>query len=204
LLESVESDGYFVEEVGLPDESVGSVSVVTFLCARIDTHDRFTKVTAKDDSFQYTSKAKVRAPLPPPSCSPSSNDLGQYQTDIDDLDLVTRRGLVRLRNRIRHDQLLQPAILNDLERRPTEDPMGDDGVYLGSTFLEQSFGSESKGTTGICHVIDEDGDLASNGTDEDHTGDLAGLFTFLVEEGEFDVESIGDRGRSGMAADALG
>lgn len=40
-----------------------SVSVVALVRVHINTHDGFTKVTAKDDSFQHTLKAN--APLHP-------------------------------------------------------------------------------------------------------------------------------------------
>ena len=55
------------------------------------------------------------------------------------------------------------------------------------------------GAARVRHVVHEDGHLALGIADEDHGGDLVGALPLLVDEGELDVEPVGD-GRHPLGA----
>jgi len=47
--------------------------------------------------------------------------------------------------------------------------MRDQSVDLGRSGLDESLRGESDGSTSVCHVVDEDGDLSGDASDEDHS-----------------------------------
>ena len=133
--------------------------------------------------------------------------LRQNVAHVNLLNLRALRHLVLQRDRIRHHQLLQPALVDHLERGPAEDAVCDDGEDTRRALVEQVARGEAERAARVGHVVHEDGDLALDGPDEDHPRDLVGLFTLFVEEGEVHVEAVGDgcgtedqrRGRRGRA-----
>lgn len=145
------------------------------------------------------------------TCSPThhrlskvgaADGLGQDGRDVDDLNLVALCDIVRLGDRVGDDELLHAALRDDLERGAREDAVGDKGVDLGRARLEEVAGREAEGATRVGHVVDQDRDLALDGTDKDHARDLVGAFALLVEEGKLDVEAVGNR-RGALGATSI-
>lgn len=118
--------------------------------------------------------------------------LRQNVAHVNLLNLRALRHLVLQRDRIRHHQLLQPALVDHLERGPTEDAVRDDGEDARCALVEEVARGEAERTARVGHVVHEDGHLALDGPDEDHPRDLVGLFALFVEEGKVDVEAVGD------------
>jgi hypothetical protein len=95
---------------------------------------------------------------------------------------------VVLRNRVRDDQLLDIALIQHLHRLPAQDSVRHQRQHRLRSSRQQVFRRKCEGTARVGHVVDEDGGLAFDVTDEDHASDLVGLFALLVEEGEVEVE----------------
>lgn len=56
-----------------------------------------------------------------------------------------------------------------LNRLPAQDTVSDDGVNLGCATFDQVLGCKTDSATGVCHVVDQDSDLALNRSDENHS-----------------------------------
>lgn len=136
-----------------------------------DTHDRLSKVAATDG-------------------------LCQDRADVNDLNLGALGDVLGLGDGVGDDELLEATLSDDLECGARKDTVGDKGVDLGGTGLEEVAGGKAKGATSVCHVVDEEGNLARDRTDEDHARDLVGAFPLLVEQGKVDVETVGNRSRA--------
>ena len=74
--------------------------------------------------------------------------------------------------------------------------MGDNGDSTAGSVLNDDFGGLAESTASIGHVVNNDGDLAANITDQDHARDLIGTGALLVDEGKAEVEAVGDGGSS--------
>jgi hypothetical protein len=125
--------------------------------------------------------------------SPSPDDFCQNQADIDNLDLVATFAILLLRNCICDHELFQPALLDDLQRRATQNAVSDDRVDFRGSFLEEALRGQAECSASICHVVDEDGNLALGASDENHPGDLGSLLSLFVEEREIYIEPVGNR-----------
>jgi len=111
---------------------------------------------------------------------------------IDLLNLRTLRNLVLQRDSICHHELLQSALVDHLEGGSAEDTVRHDGEDAGRALVEQVARGKAERAAGVGHVVHEDGNFALDGPDEDHPRDFVGLFALLVEEGEVDVEPVGN------------
>lgn len=117
----------------------------------------------------------------------SPDHLSQYSAHINHLDLLALLTVFRLRDGVGNDQLFHSTLADHLQRIAAKNTVCSKGINLGGPSFQKVPSSETKSATGIGHVIDQDGNLASDGTDQDHTGDFIGLFTFLVEKRKLDV-----------------
>lgn len=120
--------------------------------------------------------------------------LSQRGRDINSLNLIAQLLLFGVGNSVGNHQTFQAAAVQVLNGLAGQDAVNNDGVDLLGTVLHDSVGGLDKGTTGIGHVIDDDGNLVLDATDEDHARDLVRAGTLLVNEGELQIETIGDGG----------
>ncbi|GMT08247.1 hypothetical protein PENTCL1PPCAC_30422, partial [Pristionchus entomophagus] len=126
----------------------------------------------------------------------ATNGLGENHRNIDALDLGALLHVVLLRDRVRHHDRLEGRVVQAGEGGATEDAVDAERVHLLCARLDQLVGGEADGATGVGHVIDQDGDLQMDVSDERHLLDLVGALALLVDEGEVDVEAVGDRRHS--------
>lgn len=122
--------------------------------------------------------------------------LGQRGADINGLNLIASLLLLRVGDSVGHNQAVQTTTVQVLDGLAGENAVDDDGVHFLGTVLEDSVGGLDEGTTGISHVVDDDGDLVLDVTDKDHTGDLVGTGTLLVDQGELQVETVSNGSRT--------
>jgi len=74
--------------------------------------------------------------------------------------------------------------------------MGNNSDDFTGFMRHDCFGCFDEGAAGIGHVVNEDGDFVFDIADEDHAGDFVGTGTLFVDEGEAEVETVGDGGCS--------
>ena len=74
--------------------------------------------------------------------------------------------------------------------------MRDDGHDLAGAVVHDGFGGLDQRAAGVGHVVDEDGNAVAHVADEDHAGDFVGAGALFVDEGEAEVEAVGDGGCS--------
>ena len=70
--------------------------------------------------------------------------------------------------------------------------MDDDGIDFLSAMLHDCVSSFDEGAAGIGHVVNNDGDFALDVSDENHAGNFVRSGTFFVNQGELEVEAVGD------------
>lgn len=118
--------------------------------------------------------------------------LGQRGRDVNSLNLIAQLLLLGMGNSVGNHQTFQSAAVQVLNGLAGQDAVNNDGVDFLCAVLHDGVGSLDKGTAGIGHVVDDDGNLVLDATDEDHARDLVGARTLLVNEGELQVKTIGD------------
>ena len=74
--------------------------------------------------------------------------------------------------------------------------MRDDGDDLARAVLHDGVCGFDERAAGVGHVVDEDGGFAADVADEDHAGDFVGPGSLFVDEGEAEVEAVGNGGGS--------
>ena len=128
----------------------------------------------------------------------SPTRLRQRAADINRLQPAPQQLLLApVRHRVRHHHPRQQTRIHRLDGVARQNPVRHDGDdLLGAALVDQGLGGFGQGAAGVGHVVDEDGGLGGDGADEDHAGDFVGAGAFFVDEGEADVEAVGDRGRS--------
>lgn len=95
-----------------------------------------------------------------------------------------------LGNGIRNDHRLETGVVYPVYGRSGEDAVRKDGVHLGGAGFCQFFGRMTNCAAGVCHVVDQNGHSILHVTDQNHGRDFVGLLTFLVDQGELDVQSV--------------
>jgi hypothetical protein len=114
--------------------------------------------------------------------------------DIDDFDLIAGVLAIPLWDSVGDDKLFHSTVLNDLERGSRQDTVSNEGVNLGSTSFEQVLCGQAKCTAGVGHVINENRNLSSHGSNENHSRDFIGLLAFFVKQSKVNVETVGNGG----------
>lgn len=72
--------------------------------------------------------------------------------------------------------------------------MRDDRYYLLRAIRHEHVGSLNERAAGVCHVVDQDRDAAVDVADERHARDFVRLGPLLVDQGEVEVETVGESG----------
>ena len=114
------------------------------------------------------------------------------RADVDSLDAVAEGLLVLVGHSVCDDQLCELGLVQLLDGVAGEDAVGDDGDGTTSAVLDDNVGGFAEGAASVGHVVDDDGDLAAHVTHQDHAGDLVRAGTLFVDQGEAEVEAIGD------------
>ncbi|SGY82912.1 BQ5605_C009g05603 [Microbotryum silenes-dioicae] len=153
--------------------------------------------TDRRKRYDVEERADTLAEVGPP------HRLGQDVTDVDLAQLRTPFAVRPLRDRVGHDQPLDLALPEHLQRRTGQDSVRDQSEHgLGPT-REQMLGRERERTARVGHVVDQDRGLTLDVADEHHARDLVRLFAFLVEQRKVEVERSG-HGRRTLGATGVG
>lgn len=120
------------------------------------------------------------------------NRLRQRRTNIHHPQKPTPLNLIPQRHRIRHHHPTQPTAIQRLNRVPAQDSMRDDGHYFLCAVREQRLCGFDERPARVGHVVDEDGAFCCDGANEHHAGYFVGARAFFVDEGEGEVEAVGD------------
>lgn len=84
------------------------------------------------------------------------------------------------------------GVVDVIDSLSAQQTMSDDGDDFPCSILFESLGSLDKGTTGVCHIVDQNRNLPCNITDQDHSADLIWLRPLLVNQRKVEVETICD------------
>ena len=101
-----------------------------------------------------------------------------------------------MRDGIGDDDATQLTTIERLNRPSTQDAMRDDGDDLLGMMMHDGIGGFDERATRVGHVIDENGDLALDVTDEDHPRDFVRTSSLFVDQGEAEIETVRDGRRS--------
>lgn len=74
--------------------------------------------------------------------------------------------------------------------------MSDDSDDFARAVRHDCLSGFYERAAGVCHIINEDGDSVLHVADKHHARDFVGAGTLFVDEGEAEVEAVGDRGCS--------
>jgi len=107
-------------------------------------------------------------------------------------------------NSVGDDELGQLGLVELFDSIARQNAVGDDGDGAAGSVLDDDLGGLAESTASIGHVVDDNGDLAANITDQNHTRDFVGTSAFFVDKGETEVEAVGDGGSSFCAAGVWG
>jgi len=122
--------------------------------------------------------------------------LRQRRTNINRLQPLTPLLLLRMRHRIRHHHPAQLTAIQRLDRVPGQYAMRHDRHHLRRPVRHHRVGGFHERPACVRHVIHHDGDAGTDVPDEHHACDFAGAGALFVDEGEGQVEAVGNGGCS--------
>lgn len=79
----------------------------------------------------------------------TTDSLCKDNADINDFELGAQATVLGLGNGISNKNLVNCRSVDASDRVAAENPVGEKGVHLGSTFALQQLGSTSKGIAGV-------------------------------------------------------
>jgi hypothetical protein len=123
--------------------------------------------------------------------------------DIDSLDTVAQSLLLLVGNGVGDDELGQLRLVELFYSIAGENAVSNDGDSAAGTVFDDDLGGLAEGTASVGHVINDNGDLAANVTDQNHARDLVGTSALLVNESKAEVEAISD-GSSSLGTTSVG
>jgi hypothetical protein len=121
-----------------------------------------------------------------------SDRLRQRRTNIHNPQPITHLYLPLQWHSIRNHHSTQLALIKILNRIPAQNPMCNDSYDLPSFVSHDGLGGFDECAAGISHVVDEDGDLVLDVADKYHAADFVRARALFVDEGEAEVEAVGD------------
>lgn len=95
-----------------------------------------------------------------------------------------------MRHGVSDNEPLQAAVVDVGDGVAGEDAVSDDGIDLAGTMLHNRVGSLHQRAARVGHVVDDDGNLVLNVSDEDHSRDLVGARSFLVNQSERQIQAV--------------
>ena len=129
----------------------------------------------------------------------ATDGLGEHPGRVDALDLVARGHPGILRDGVRGHDGLEGGVPDPAQGLACEDAVRHDGIDLGRAGLAQLLGRLADRHARVGHVVDHDGNVVIDVADEGHGGELVALPPHVVDDGEVDVELVGD-GRHAFGA----
>jgi hypothetical protein len=133
----------------------------------------------------------------------SSDSLGKGSRYIDDLELGTSLNLVTQRHGVGNNETREDRAVDGVNGLATQNTVSDDGIDFTGTVLVDGLSSLGKSSTSVCHVINQDGDLVLDVTNEHHATNDVGARTLLVNKSESSVQAVSKRG-STLGATSVG
>ena len=97
-----------------------------------------------------------------------------------------------MRDSIRNDKTAKAATVQILDSLAGKNAVDDNGIDFLGTVLHDCVSGFGESAASISHIIDDDGDFALDVPDENHAGDFVGSGAFLVDQGELEVEAVGN------------
>lgn len=116
--------------------------------------------------------------------------------DVDGLNAVAQSLLLLVGNSVGDNKLGQFRLVQLFYSIAGENAVGDNGNGAAGTVVDDDLGGFAEGAASVGHIVDDDGDLAANVTDQNHTRDLVRTSALLVNKGKAKVEAVGDRSGS--------
>lgn len=123
--------------------------------------------------------------------------LRQRGADINSLDLVASFLLLLVRNGVGDDQAVEAAAVQILDGLAGQNAVDDDGVDFLGTMLHYRVGGLDQRAAGVGHIVDDDGNLVLHVANQDHARDLIRTRALLVDQGELQIEAVGNPGGPG-------
>lgn len=127
----------------------------------------------------------------------ASARLGKGRANVDRLDLGAEQLLLLVGHGVGDNDTLEATVVEVLDRFSGENTVGDDGVDLASTVLHDRLSGFGERSAGVRHVVDNNGNLVLDVSDEDHPGDLVRTRALLVDQSELKIEAVGNGSGSG-------
>jgi hypothetical protein len=121
-----------------------------------------------------------------------ANRLRKRRTNIHNPQPLTAFNLLPKRDRIRNHNSTQTTPIQRLNRIPAQNPMRDNSYHLSRFMRHYCFRGFDERAASIGHVVYEDGNFVLYVADEDHAGDFVGARALFVDEGEAEVEAVGN------------
>lgn len=122
--------------------------------------------------------------------SPNNN---LWSVQFAHLNLRTISHVSVLWNCVCNDDGLKACIVDPWDGWSREDSMSENGIHSGRTGFHQLLGGMTNGSTGVGHIVNQDCDAVLHIADQNHWSDFVGLLALLVDQREFNVQTIGDR-----------
>lgn len=119
---------------------------------------------------------------------------GERRANIDRCDLVADLFLLLVGNGVRNDDTAEAAVVDVVDGVTGEDTVDNNGVDFLSTVLHDGVGGLDEGSTSVCHIIDDDGNLVLDVSNKYHSGNFVGTRAFLVDQGKLRIQPVGDSG----------
>lgn len=123
----------------------------------------------------------------------TADGLSKGSRDINGVQLGADLLLVVVGDSVGDNDLGQDTVVDDLDGLAAQDTVCDNGVHLQSTVLGQGLGCQSKSSTSIGHVVDQNGNLSLDISNQHHARNLVSLLALLVDQSKVQVEAIGNR-----------
>lgn len=127
-------------------------------------------------------------------CPPHS--LRQRRTHIHLVYLPTRLRMLWQRQSIRHNQPIQLTVLDHLDGRSAQETMRHDSNALFSALLLENGGRQSQRAARVGNIVDQYRGLARHVAYQYHPAYLVCYLALFVDDGEVNVEAVGDCGGS--------
>jgi hypothetical protein len=126
--------------------------------------------------------------------------LSKHVAHFQHLQLRAACFVLRLIDRVCHNDFVQGAGVDAIDRVAAQDAVRDERVHLGCAFLLQQLCRACDGVRSVCQVIDKDGRAVRDVSHQHHGRVLAVVdlcwSALLVDEGKGHAERVGDGGRT--------
>lgn len=127
----------------------------------------------------------------------ASARFGKGRANVNGLDLVAEQLLVLMGHSVGDHETAEAAIVEVLDCLSGENAVRDDCDNFARAVLHDRLSGLDERPAGVCHVVDDNGNLILDVADEDHPGHLIRTRTLLVDQSELKVKAVGNGSGSG-------